>query len=145
MEYGKDECYTPKWIFDALGVEFDLDVASAHHPLITVPAKHRYTIEDNALEKKWFGNVWMNPPFSKVTPWIDKFLDHGYGIGLVPLSSNGKWVNKLWDSQVAFCYLPANLEFVGASGHIVKQRWRTTLFALGADNIEKLENIGTVR
>lgn len=144
-EYSKDECYTPRWIFDKLGLTFDLDVASANHPLITVPALKRYTIEDNALELPWFGRVWMNPPFSKVTPWIDRFLDHNNGIGLVPLSSNGRWVNKLWDSNVAFCYLPANLAFVGASGHEVKMRWRTTMFAAGQDNIEALKAIGRVR
>ena len=144
-EYAKDECYTPKWIFDKLSIQFDLDVASADHPLITVPAKQKYTKEQDALSLPWFGKVWMNPPFSKVTPWIDRFIEHNNGVGLVPLSSNGRWVNKLWDSQVAFCYLPANLSFVGASGHEVKMRWRTTLFAAGNDNIEQLKNIGRVR
>ena len=119
-EYGKDECYTPKWIFDKLGLLFDLDVASSNHPLIEVPAKQRYTIEDDALSKPWFGRVWMNPPFTKVTPWVDKFLEHGNGLCLVPTSSNGKWGNKLWDSDAGCTFLPANMWFVGASGHIVK-------------------------
>ena len=145
MEYLKDECYTPKWIFDALGVTFDLDVASSNHHLISVPAKQKYTIEDDALSKPWFGKIWMNPPFSKITPWVEKFLEHNNGIGLAPLSSNGKWVNKLWDSEVAFCYLPSNLVFNGASGDIVKMRWRTTLFAAGYENIEALKNVGRVR
>jgi hypothetical protein len=144
-QYPKDECYTPKWIFDALNLTFDLDVASANHPLITVPALNKYTIDDNALIKPWYGRVWMNPPFSKVTPWIERFLEHNNGIGLVPLSSNGRWVNKLWDSDVAFCYLPANQRFVGASGDVVNMRWRTTLFAAGSDNIQALKNIGRVR
>ena len=145
MEYPKDECYTPKWVFDKLGVYFDLDVASADHPLITVPASARFTKEENALTKNWYGRVWMNPPFSKVTPWIDKFIEHNNGIGLVPLSSNGRWVNKLWDSQVAFCYLPANMKFIGASGHQVNMRWRTTLIAAGSENISALSNIGKIR
>ncbi len=54
ITYGKDECYTPKWVFDTLGLEFDLDVASSHHPLVIVPTKNKYTIDDNGLEKPWF-------------------------------------------------------------------------------------------
>ena len=145
IEYGKDECYTPKWIFDKLGLVFDLDVASSNHPLIEVPAKQRYTIKDDALSKPWFGRVWMNPPFTKVTPWVDKFLEHGNGLCLVPTSSNGKWGNKLWDSDAACTFLPANMWFVGASGHIVKHRWRCAMFALGDDNIHALRNIGRVK
>jgi hypothetical protein len=29
-----DEIFTPKWIFDALGVTFDLDVASSDNPYV---------------------------------------------------------------------------------------------------------------
>ena len=143
--YGKDECYTPAWIFDKIGLQFDLDVASSHHPLVVVPAINRYTIDDNALIKPWYGRVWMNPPFSKVTPWIDKWLEHNNGLCLVPLSSNGKWVNKLWDSDAGCCYLPANMAFQGASGHIVKMRWRTAIWALGDENINALRKLGRVK
>ena len=140
--YGKDECYTPKWLFDTLGLEFDLDVASSNHPLVNVPTKHKYTIDDDGLSQPWFGRIWMNPPFSKVTPWIDKWLEHGNGLCLVPLSSNGRWVNKLWDSDAGCCYLPPNMAFQGASGHIVKMRWRTAVWALGDDNIVALRKLG---
>ena len=145
IEYGKDECYTPKWIFDKLGLVFDLDVASSNHPLIEVPAKQRYTIKDDALSKPWFGRVWMNPPFTKVTPWVDKFLEHGNGLCLVPTSSNGKWANKLWDANTGCTFLPYNMWFVGADGRIVKHRWRCALFAIGDDNIHALRNIGRVK
>ena len=147
VEYPKDECYTPQWVFDGLGIKFDLDVASANHPLIVVPTKNRYTKDDDALLQDWFGNVWMNPPFSKVTPWIDKWLNHNQGICLVPLSSNARWINKLWDSEAACLYLPPNMKFQGASGLTVHMRWRTALWALGDQNIEALErlNIGKVR
>lgn len=147
MEYSKDECYTPKWLFDAMGLEFDLDVASANHPLIVVPAANKYTLEDDGLAQKWYGRVYMNPPFSKVTPWIDKWLDHANGICLVPLSSNGRWVNKLWDSKAGCMYLPASMAFQGADGRIVKMRWRTALWAIGQENIDGLirSQIGKVR
>ncbi len=94
-----DECYTPQWVFDAMGIRFDLDVASSNSEMIVVPADRKYTVEDDGLALPWEGRVWMNPPFSKITPWINKWLEHGNGICLVPLSSNGRWVNQLWESN----------------------------------------------
>ena len=142
-----DEIYTPQWLFDAMGVVFDLDVATAEHPLIGVPTKNKYTKEQDGLIQSWFGFVFMNPPFSKVTPWIDKWLEHGNGICLVPLSSNGRWVNKLWDSEASCMYLPANMVFNGADGRKVKMRWRTAMWAIGEKGVEALlrSGIGKVR
>ena len=143
--YGKDECYTPKWIFEGLGLRFDLDVASSNHPLVDVPADNRYTIEDDGLSQPWFGNVWMNQPFTKVTPWVDKWLEHGNGLCLTTLSSNGKWVNKLWNSEAGCLYLPPNLAFNGASGLVVKMRWRCAIWALGEENLDALAKLGKVK
>ena len=140
-----DECYTPKWVFDALGLTFDLDVASGNNENIVVPAIRRYTIEDNGLESEWSGRVWMNPPFSKITPWIQKFMNHKNGICLVPLSSNGRWVNTMWESGAAVTYLPANMAFVTREGKEIKHRWRCSMWAYGEENIEALRAIGKVR
>jgi hypothetical protein len=63
-----DEHYTPKWLFDRMGIEFDLDVAS---PIggSYVPTRKYYTEEDDGLAQDWSGVVWMNPPFSKPQMW----------------------------------------------------------------------------
>ena len=142
-----DECYTPQWVFDDLGLHFDLDVCSSYHDLIIVPAEHRYTVEDNSLEKEWFGRVWMNPPFSDITPFMDKWLDHQNGVCLVPLASNGKWMNRLWNSEAAWVYMRPNMKFVGASGNPVIMRWRVAVCAFGESNIEALKktNWGKIR
>ena len=138
-----DEYFTPKWLFDKLNVMFDLDVASTYHPLVTVPSYNRFTIEDDGLTKDWHGRVWMNPPFSKVTPWIEKWLDHGNGLCLIPsLSSNGKWVNKLWDSQAVCALLPSNMRFQCPNGDIASIRWRTAVWAIGDRNISALKQSG---
>jgi hypothetical protein len=90
----------------------------------------------------------MNPPFSKVTPWIDKWLEHKNGFCLVPLSSNGKWVNKLWESDAELVFLPSAMKFIGGrDGVMVNHRWRCALWAIGDEAIEALRNsgIGKVR
>lgn len=143
-----DEIFTPKWIFDKLNIDFDLDVASSHNPFVQVRSKKFYTIDDDSLNQNWVGKVWMNPPFSKVTPWIEKWLNHNNGICLVPLSSNGRWVNTLWESQAAIAYLPANMPFIGGQdGVMINHRWRCALWALGDANVQALKSsgIGKVR
>ena len=39
-----DEHYTPKFLFDLMGLEFDLDVAAPHGGLANVPAKASFCI-----------------------------------------------------------------------------------------------------
>ena len=80
-----DEWYTPPFIFDALGLEFDLDPCSpgAGH---WVPARKIFTKADDGLNKEWEGLVFMNPPFggrNGHVPWLKKFLNHGNGIAIV--------------------------------------------------------------
>ena len=38
----------------------------------------------------------MNPPYSKPAPWVQKFLEHGDGIALLPYAKS-KWLQTLWD------------------------------------------------
>ena len=144
----KDEQYTPSWVFEALGVKFDLDVASSNNPYVIVPTKRRYTIEDDALIQPWHVLIWMNPPYSGVTPWIEKWLDHANGFCLVPLASQGRWVNRLWESEAKLLYMPPNMKFIGGDdGVMITHRWRTALWAIGEQAIEILHKskIGKVR
>jgi hypothetical protein len=52
-----DEWYTPAILFNQLGLEFDLDVASAFNSPTHVPADRRYTINDDGLTQPWIGRV----------------------------------------------------------------------------------------
>lgn len=139
-----DDFYTPEWIFDALGLHFDLDVASPPHHT-HVPCTRYLTMEDDGLTAPWEGRVWMNPPFSKPTPWLQRWLQHGNGVALLPISKS-KWFQLLWESNARATPLPDNLEFVNANpnkhGRIYSP---TALWAIGDDNIRALHNIGTVR
>ena len=91
-----DEQYTPKELFDAMGVQFQLDVAAPKGGIPWIPAASHYSLEDNALDQPWSGMVWMNPPYSKPSPWVDKFISHGNGVALLPMSKSG-WSKRLWN------------------------------------------------
>jgi len=49
-----DEWYSPSLIFDALGIEFDLDPCHPSYPT-NVPCKKYFTIEDDGLKQSWGG------------------------------------------------------------------------------------------
>lgn len=71
-----DDCYTPRWVFDAMGLEFDLDVAAPPGGPWHVPTKAYFTAEDDGLAQPWSGLVWCNPPYSNYRPWADRFAQH---------------------------------------------------------------------
>jgi hypothetical protein len=98
QSYTTNDYYTPKWIFDALGATFDLDVASPPGGGPFVPCHRYYTQADDGLASAWDGLVWMNPPYSKPAPWVEKFLRHDNGLALLP-SSNGKWFFSIWEAN----------------------------------------------
>lgn len=92
-----DEWWTPKFVFDALDVTFDLDVAAPAQGPLHVPA--RRWLSENSLETEWHGFVWMNPPFggrNALGPWLDKFFAHGNGIALVPDRTSAPWFQDAW-------------------------------------------------
>jgi len=141
-----DEHYTPKHLFDALNIEFDLDVAS---PLggSNVPAKRYYTKLDDGLTSEWYGNVWMNPPYSNPTPWVERFLKHKQGIALLPIT-RGKWWDKLWASECAVMPLIYNFAFERPDGLKPKPIvFRTALYGFGETNIilMKMSGLGVIR
>jgi hypothetical protein len=90
-----DDHYTPKWIFDVLNVQFDIDVASPPGGIPYINAKKYYTQADDGLTADWQGLVWCNPPYSNVGPWIDRLNNHKNGIALLPYVKS-PWRNKVW-------------------------------------------------
>ena len=78
-----DDCYTPKWVFEAMGLRFDLDVAAPIGGPWHVPCERYYTAEDDGLAQEWDGLVWCNPPYSNYTPWADRFARHDKGMALM--------------------------------------------------------------
>lgn len=69
---GKDDWETPWWLVHLLEKEFggvDLD------PCCTFASRkgaEYFTEEDDGLAQRWFGNVFVNPPYSKMAKWAAK-------------------------------------------------------------------------
>lgn len=111
------EWYTPPWIFEELGLEFDLDPCHPKLKLPWLPAKHTYTIDDDGLSKPWVGNVWMNPPYGKFTyAWMKKMHCHRQGIALVFSRTDCKWYHDFVAKSDAILFLKGRIRFVDGNG-----------------------------
>lgn len=108
----ENQWFTPKYIFDALGLEFDMDTCSPGEGLTHVPAKKHLTIVEDGLATPWEGTVFVNPPYGKHTPlWLDKLAEHGDGIALVFTRTDAKWFQKIADKITAVCFISGRVRF----------------------------------
>ena len=139
-----DEWYTPESLFNQLGLHFDLDVASPIDNKSHVPANRKYTIADDGLAQPWEGRVWMNPPYSKPSPWVTKWLEHGNGLALLPMAKS-RWFNNLMQTDARFVLLPSTFKFNSPEGRPISLMMGSTLWAFGDDNIQAITKLGKVR
>jgi hypothetical protein len=138
-----DDYYTPAHIFEALAIEFDLDVASTAGGIPWIPAKRYYTILDDGLKLPWEGTVWMNPPYSAPRPWIEKFIAHGDGICLVP-TSKANWFKQAWDQADGVLCMEPSLKFVRGNS-FAQIQYLTIMFAMGPKAVDALKRSGLGR
>ncbi|MFC0302729.1 DNA N-6-adenine-methyltransferase [Rhizorhabdus histidinilytica] len=137
-----DEWYTPRYIFEALGVRFDLDVACpVDRTHIAVPADS--FISEGSLDKQWSGLIWMNPPFGHQATkrkWLGKFFDHGNGIALTPDRTSAPWFREAWRRADIVLFTP-KIKFVRPDGSLgLSPGTGTCLWAAGPVAIKALHH-----
>ena len=128
-----DEWYTPKYLFDALGCRFDLDVAASpggcHVPAL-------YFERHDGLKSEWRGFVWMNPPFggrNGLIPWLEKFSEHGDGIALVPDRTSAPWFQAYARRASSVLFMTPKVKFERPDGSIgASPSTGTALLSCGA-------------
>lgn len=138
-----DEWYTPKYIFDALDVRFDLDVAApVDRTHCHVPAD-RFITEDS-LKHEWNGFVWMNPPFggrNGIVPWMDKIHSIGNGIALTPDRTSAPWWQDSARHADAVLFLSGKVKFIKPDGTTGgSPSVGTTLLSFGPRGMQGLKN-----
>lgn len=141
-----DEWYTPAYVFAALDVAFDMDVAHPPYPMEThVPA--RIKLHSDSLSQDWYGFVWMNPPFggrNSLAPWLKKFFDHGNGIALVPDRTSAPWFHDAWARADLVMFTP-KIRFIRPDGSEGKSPSNgTALMAVGLQGVAGMERAARV-
>jgi hypothetical protein len=75
---GNDEIFTPPLYLDAVRDVFgdppDLDPATCPEAQKFVQAKQCFTKEQDGLKQEWWGNVFLNGPYSKLLPFMEKLV-----------------------------------------------------------------------
>jgi len=84
-----------------IGVKFDLDPCADRRSPAWKHIANKYTERRDGLKKTWFGNVFLNPPFSDIEPWVFKALSELKNVEsitfLLPANrTDQKWWQELW-------------------------------------------------
>lgn len=141
-ELTSDDWYTPRFLFDALGLTFSIDVACPPGGPWHTPCHAYYTQEDDGLSSPWSGTVFMNPPYSGPSPWVDKWIRHGDGIALMVMTKS-HWFESLWTHPGTRVIYFRGLKFE-RPGLASPQgsSWSYGMWAIGDTAISALERSG---
>ncbi len=123
---GENEWYTPEcYIESAKKVmgNIDLDPASSEIANQTVKANLFYSQEEDGLSKEWFGNVWMNPPYSQplIFQFIIKLVESNKINQAIVLVNNGtetQWGQLLLSNSNAVCFHQSRIRFIDKYGNL---------------------------
>lgn len=122
---GNNEWYTPSEFIEAARAvmgEINLDPASSEIANKTVKADHIYTVEDNGLEKPWFGNVWLNPPYASdlIGKFAEKVVNElgniKQAIVLVNNATETEWFYGMVTNATAVCFPKSRVKFYTPDG-----------------------------
>lgn len=133
-----DEWYTPRWLFEAAGLTFDMDVCAPMAPEYrTCPALRYLTLNDDGLTAPWDGLVWMNPPYSGSRPWVERWAVHPTGLALVaaPQGSGGQRsvLNTVMAAADALGILSGGVKFLRPAGGPAELFYALVLAARGEE------------
>lgn len=138
----KDEWVTPPHIIQLLG-RFDLDPCAPIKPPYET-ADHTYTIEDDGLKQRWFGRVWLNPPYGRETgKWLDRLAAHGAGIALIfARTETEMFFSEVWRKASALLFIEGRLYFHHVDGTRAKSNAGapSVLIAYGNNAADSLMN-----
>lgn len=137
-----DDYYTPAWVFERMGITFDLDVAAPPSGIPWIPATRHLTKLEDGLTADWTGRVFMNPPWSQSTPWVLRFIEHNHGVALLPISK-ARWFDRLWSVADGIVMPNEGGAWKFASGRSVQ--FAIFFAAFGADCVEAIANLGRIR
>lgn len=120
---GENEWYTPQTYIDSarkvMG-KIDLDPASSILANKRIKAKTFFDEAANGLAQKWFGCIWMNPPYSQplINDFIQKLETEQYeqAIVLVNNATETRWGQKLLELSNAVCFHLGRIRFVSPEG-----------------------------
>lgn len=123
-EAEQDCAQTPPWFVAAaesfLGFRFDLDVCCL---ATTAKCEAFYSLVDfgvDSLQVPWDRYNWCNPPYSNITPWVDKAefesVKGKTSCLLIPDKPEVGYVRRCKESADTIIHMPFRLNFLRPDG-----------------------------
>lgn len=147
-----DEWYTPScYIESARKVmgSIDVDVASNDLAQKTVKASRYFTEDDSSLDigVNWSGNIWMNPPYSRIIKDFCGKLKIEVELGnvkqAITLTNNGTdtaWFHDLASVSSAICHHKGRIGFIKQDGETVSNNTKGQLIIYIGDDIASFKS-----
>ncbi len=135
-----DDFLTPPEIVEAMG-QFDLDPCSSHRQHKRLACQEYRFPEDNGLLLPWHGSVFVNPPFSELQAWINRFTVHGDGVLLVPARVEVSWFWKLWHACDGIFFTKGPVKYLCPEGKSPPRFFGGAFCAMGELNVQRLHKI----
>ena len=101
-----DEWSSPRELVEPLDEAiggFDLDPCSGAEQ--SPFAEETYTEEDDGLAQDWFGDVWVNPPYSEMEAWTNKAVKESQNAESIYYLCKGDSSTEWWQSAAKDCSL----------------------------------------
>lgn len=117
-----DEWSTPARLvreIAALYGPFDLDPCCRPE---TAKAPRFFTRDVDGLAHEWHGRVFLNPPYSKPAPWLEKSIEETQAgraeivVALLPVSTSTSWFHHLVLGCAELHFLRGRVRFIGWRG-----------------------------
>jgi len=95
---------------------FDLDVCASS---ANTKCSNFFSVDDNGLEKEWYGTCWMNPPYGReIGKWVAKAASEAEKgittVALLPARPDTKWFHQHIYGKHEIQFIKGRLKFVGA-------------------------------
>ncbi|HEU4542996.1 MAG TPA: DNA N-6-adenine-methyltransferase [Jiangellaceae bacterium] len=133
-----NECYTPRWVFDAMGLHFDLDVAAPPGGPWHVPCDRYFTAADDGLAQPWDGLVWCNPPYSDYAPWADRFAVHDRIALMGILLPEVRWFPAVFQAVESVAMISCDFAHPGGKTVRLRQQVFVAFRGVGSGPAERL-------
>jgi phage N-6-adenine-methyltransferase len=144
LQTGEMEWYTPALYIEkarrVLGA-IDLDPASCDAAQEVVKAANFYTVEDDGLNQKWHGRVWLNPPYAgalvaafaekMVASWNAGDIDSAFM--LTNSYTEVSWWHALAAASNAVCFTRGRIKFESPHGDKCAPTNGQSFFYFGTD------------
>lgn len=134
--WSSDHWSTPSSVIKQLTAEFgafDLDPCCR---IETAKAPKFFVEADDGLSRRWYGHVFLNPPYSKPGPWLEKAIRETKAgrakivVALLPVRTDTRWFHDFVNGIAEIRFIKGRIKWIGWQGTPIPQPKDPSMFAI---------------